>query len=374
MIKRKSEVDYLIHLLSCALNGKEPIAQEGIDYSVLLTLARKHQVYNIIFPLIKDMDSVPAEDKAEFRTYHLNEIQRMLTINNEREQIYSILDEKGIAYMPLKGLIIKHYYPKESMRQMSDNDILFDATFRDDVANIMKSMHYKATATGENSDDYHKAPYCTFEFHRTLFFKQADFCPVFDDLWERATKDDEHPAMYHMGLDDVYIYSVCHMYKHFSTAGCGIRFLADHYLFLKKENDNLNWDYINQKLDSFGILDYEKKSRILAFKLYDEEELDDEELTLLETYINFGIYGDGNIRLGKSIEKLADGGSMKKAKIKYIFERLFPSKATMVANNRILEKHIYLLPAMYIIRLFKGLIHREKSMGELNDIKNIKEK
>lgn len=373
MVERKSEVEYLIHLLSCALNGKEPRAQE-VDYSVLLKLARKHQVYNIIFPLIKEMDSVPSEDKAEFRTYHLNEIQRMLTINNEREQIFSILDEKGISYMPLKGLVIKKYYPKESMRQMSDNDILFDPQYRDDVADIMKSMHYKTTATGENSDDYFKAPYSTFEFHRSLFFKQADFCPVFEGLWDRATKDDEHSSMYHMGLEDVYIYSVCHMYKHFSSAGCGIRFLADHYLFLKKENDNLDWDYINAQLDEYGILDYEKRSRALAFKLYDEEELNDDDLELLETYINYGIYGDGNIQLKNRLDKIADGGSVKDAKRKYILNRLFPPKATMIANYRILEKHIYLLPAVYIYRLFKGLIHRDKSMGELKMINNVEEK
>lgn len=370
----KSEVEYLIHLLSCALNGKEPTVREDIDYSVLLDLARKHQVYNIIFPLIKDMESVPAKSKADFRTYHLSEIQRMLTINSEREQIYSLLDEQGVPYMPLKGLIIKNYYPRESMRQMSDNDILFDDTYRDTVAKIMKGMNYKTTATGENSDDYHKPPFCTFEFHRTLFFKQKDFCPVFENLWDRATKDDEHPTMYHMGLDDVYIYSVCHMYKHFSTAGCGIRFLADHYLFLKKENDKLNWEYINSFLDKYGILEYEQKSRELAFKIYDEEELNEDELKLLETYINFGIYGDGNILLAKNIEKMAEGGSVKKAKIKYILERLFPSKQTMIANNRILEKHIYLLPALYVIRLFKGVIHRDKSMGELKMVKNIEEK
>ena len=58
MDNKKKEVEYLIHLLSCALNGKEVRHQEGIDYSTLLSLARKHQVYNIIFPLIKDDLSV----------------------------------------------------------------------------------------------------------------------------------------------------------------------------------------------------------------------------------------------------------------------------------------------------------------------------
>lgn len=371
MSQSKKEVDYLIHLLACALNEKQPVAQEGIDYSALLSLARKHQVYNIIFPLIKDDANVPDEDKQSFRNYHMSEITRMIAINSERAGIYDELDEKGIKYMPLKGLIIKNYYPKESMRQMSDNDILFDANYRDDVASIMKENGYKATATGENSDDYFKAPYCTFEFHRSLFYNLHDFCPTFDGLWERASVDSERPCMYHMGLDDVYIYSVCHMYKHFSTAGCGIRFLADHYLFLKKESDNLNWDSITSFMDKYGIADYEKTSRELAFKLFDEMPLDDDDLALLQTYINFGIYGDGNILLANNLEKMADGGSIEKAKKKYILRRLFPPRAKMIADYRVLEKHPYLLPLYYIYRLFKGVFNSKKTLNEYKQINDI---
>lgn len=371
MINYKSEVEYLIHILSCAINGKEPVAQEGIDYSKLLSLAKKHQIYSAIFPVIKDMDDVPQSEKDLFREYHLNELTRMLTINNERSQIFDELDALGIDYMPLKGLIIKNYYPKESMRQMSDNDILFDYSRRNDVAAMMKDFGYKSTATGENSDDYFKAPYSTFEFHRTLFFEEHDFCPVFDDLWDRAYKDDEHSNMYHMGLDDVYIYSVCHMYKHFSTAGCGIRFLADNYLFLKKENDNLNWDFINSFFDKYGILEYEQKSRALAFKLFDEEPLNDDDYELLEVFINYGIYGSGKIKLTKSLEQMADGGSIESAKKKYLLSRLFPPKQKMIADFRVLEKRPYLLPLYYILRLFRGLFNSKKTLKEVQSVNKI---
>jgi hypothetical protein len=373
MNPNKSEVEYLIHLLSCALNSKKPREQENIDFSALLALAKKQQIYNIICPLIADMPNVPQSEKDAFRNYHYSEITRMLTINNERSLIYEELEENKIKFMPLKGLIIKKYYPKESMRQMSDNDILFDVSFRDKVASIMKDNGYKVTATGENSDDYFKAPYCTFEFHRTLFFDEKDFCPVFDNLWQNAVQDDENPYMYHMGIDDVYIYSVCHMYKHYSTAGCGIRFLADNYLFLKQENDKLNWKYVNSQLEKFGILAYEKDSRELAFKIFDEKELSESEIKMLETYINCGIYGDVSVKLTKDIEKIAgDDGSIADAKKKYLFKRLFPDKKKMIADYRILEKKPYLLPFYYIYRLFKGAFNSKKTINEIKKVKSIK--
>lgn len=371
MSNSRSEIEYFIHLISCAINGREPVAQESVDYSALLALAKKHQVYNIIFPIIKDNPDVPEKEKISFRNFHLSEVSRMININNEREQIYDSLDEAGIDYMPLKGLIIKHYYPKESMRQMSDNDILFDASRRDDVASIMKKAGYKTVATGENSDDYNKPPHCTFEFHRTLFYKQHDFCPTFDNLWENATKDSTRSNMYHMGINDVYIYSVSHMYKHFSSAGCGVRFLVDHYLFLKKENDNLDWDYINDFFNKNGIADYEEKSRRLAFRLFDELPLDESDWELLQTYINFGIYGDGNIILAKQLDKLADGDSIDKAKKKYFLYRLFPPKSKMIADYRTLEKRPYLLPLFYILRLFRGLKNSHKTINEIKNVNKI---
>jgi hypothetical protein len=176
-----------------------------------------------------------------------------------------------------------------------------------------------------------------------------------------------------MGIDDVYIYSVCHMYKHYSTAGCGIRFLADNYLFLKQENDKLNWKYVNSQLEKFGILAYEKDSRELAFKIFDEKELSESEIKMLETYINCGIYGDVSVKLTKDIEKIAgDDGSIADAKKKYLFKRLFPDKKKMIADYRILEKKPYLLPFYYIYRLFKGAFNSKKTINEIKKVKSIK--
>lgn len=372
MISQNKNAEYFLHLLASALN-ENPVKKAGdnVDYSVVLELAKKHQVYNIIYPIISDANDIAQTDKDAWRNYNLSEITRMIAINNERSRIFEQLKADKIKFMPLKGLIIKAYYPKESMRQMSDNDILFDASKRDDVAKIMKNRGYKTIATGENSDDYFKAPYCTFEFHRNLFFEESEFCPKFDNLWERAVKDDGNEYLYHMGIDDVYIYSVCHMYKHFSTAGCGVRFLADNYLFLKKEKDKLDWDYINTSLEQFGILEFEQKSRKLAFDIFEEKELDEDELTLLETYMNHGIYGDGAVKLTRQIKNLAENDNIKNVKKKYLRSRLFPSRKKMVADYRILEKRPYLLPALYIYRLIKGLFNFRKTVDEVKTVNKI---
>lgn len=377
MISSNKEVGYLLHLISCALNEKEPLpASDELDFQALFQLAKKHQLYSMIFPLIMNMENVPENEKTNWKNYHFTEIAKLVTVENEREILFKELADNKIKYMQLKGLVLKNYYPDETMRQMSDNDILIDSPDKSLIFDIMKKHGYKIHSTSENSDDFIKPPFSAFEFHRTLFFEGSDFCPRFDNVWENGVVNGNNEFEYSMNLNDVYLHSVCHMYKHFSTAGCGIRFLADIYVFLKKENDNLDWNYINDYLEKQGILQYEKESKSLADKIFNEKELNDDEMKLLETYINFGIYGKGDVRISREVEKLAEKSetSIEKAKRKYIFSRLFPSKRKMKEDYIALQKRPYLLPFYYIFRLFKGIFNGRRTINEYKTINNINEK
>ena len=161
------------------------------------------------------------------------------------------------------------------------------------------------------------------------------------------------------------------MYKHYSTAGCGIRFLADNYLFLKAEAQNLDRAYIEEKLTEYGILGFETETRSLAFKIFEEQALTEEEEQLLDIFIHFGIFGSESQRLTKTMEGY--DGTLKEAKRRYLLTRLFPPKKKMLADYRVLERKPWLLPAYYIFRLFKGIAHPKETFGEVKNVKNIKE-
>lgn len=75
----------------------------------------------------------------------------MQKIHNIEQIPYDML------YLPLKGIIMKDYYPSVGMRQMSDNDILFDADAWERMEKHMISEGYKAEHVGKgNHDVYHK--------------------------------------------------------------------------------------------------------------------------------------------------------------------------------------------------------------------------
>ena len=318
---------YLLVLLRCALTGAPaPAAPEGLDFDAFFDLARRQQVYNIVFPLLAALPGVPEGEKKRWENYTYTELTRTITMDHERGQLFARLDEAGIDYMPLKGLLLREYYPKTSMRQMTDNDILYDPVGRKQLLQIMRKAGYKMTACGENSDDFHKPPYATFEFHRTLFFDEKDFCPRFDGLWQRATRDPDHPHAFVMDVSDNYLYTVAHMYKHYSTNGCGVRFLADVYLLYTKENARLDRPYIEAEFRKMDILDFARLVLRLALDLFEDRELDRDEMQMLTVCMQGGVFGDSKLTLVRQLNAQGAQLSGSAQRRRYLWRRLFPDK------------------------------------------------
>lgn len=369
MQKINNEREYLVHLLHCAFNDKEPLKAEGLDYSALFALAKRHQVLAAIIPVAEKISDLPEDKKKELHLYAMNCIRAAIRLDSERGILFDELSDSGVRFMPLKGYLLRRYYPKVSMRQMGDIDIYYDESNRNIVADIMSENGYLNVSSSDNSDDYKKDNTLIFEFHRSLFYDEADFNPVFDHLWEHAVPDRENPMMYIMGVDDLYIHSVCHMYKHFTYGGCGIRFLADIYLMLREEKDSLDWEFIRAKMAEYGISEFEKTCRELAVAIFDGRELDREQSDLLNMFLDFGIFGNEKNKVGFRFKEFANGEEINaQMRRKYLFARLFPSKAKMIADYRILEKHIYLLPAVYAYRLIRATLNFKRTKQEIKYI------
>lgn len=360
------ETEYLVVLLRCAIrNSPAPEPDHAIDTQRLFTLAKKQQVFNTILPVLENIGILSDEELKEWNNYRLSELKKTIVVDNEREKICAQLDEKNIKYMFLKGLEIRSYYPKSSMRQMSDNDILYDKSRRDDLVAIMKKSGFYLGASAGISDDFYKKPFATFEFHRTLFSPEEDFCPDFNP-WINSSRV-ENTSRYRISREDNYIYALCHLYKHYHCIdGCGVRFLCDLFL-LTHSDDKLDYDYINRTLDSFGVADFNKTALGLAETLFNDGECNEEQQALFDFMIKGSVYGIAKNKVQDTVDDM--GGS----KIRYLFYRAFPPVQYMKGNYRILEKRPYLLPFYYIKRLFEKSIHSKKYLkSEINQLKSSK--
>ena len=293
------------------------------------------------------------------------------------------------------------------MRQMSDNDILFDADAWERVEKQMISDGYKAEAVGKgNHDVYQKPPVYNFELHRSLYGKGHDesWVEYYSDIKERLILDQPegmcdtvHSASendtanqtdsmnssygYHMSDEDFYIYITSHAYKHYSGSGTGLRTLLDFYAYLNAKEDTLDFDYIRTECKKLGIDDFEQHNRILCSKVFAphqtynqasfEQPLSADEFDMLQYYLSSGVYGTFDRMVANRMKKQKNADGKKKlSKLSYYRHRVFPGME-LYGNYPLLVKHRWLIPAYWFYRIVRMLFSRKRRDYMLREVKAV---
>lgn len=352
-------------LVSCALRGEVPDAAllERVEPEPLFAVCQKHiltacAAFALESAGIRDPRFKQAKEKA---------IRKNILLDAERERILKALEAKQIWYMPLKGALLKDWYPKLGMRQMSDNDILCDGSRMDDVREIFLQSGYTCgTAPHQhNHDVYFKQPVLNFEMHRTLFSaSNAELgarAEYFSDIKPRLLPEPGSEYGFRFTDEDFYLYMLLHEFKHYSRGGTGVRSLADTYVFLRRFGDTLDRDYIRAELEKLALTDFEAQNRMLAEKLFSGKTLTDAESGLLDYYIFSGTYGTAAHLFENRFREIGGG-----SRGKYLLHRLFPPYARLKQAVPWAEKSRLLVPAAYVYRLIRAAAgSREQIRKEL---------
>ena len=234
--------DDIIYLCSCAVNSvlpdKNRVAAMNLDG--LIKDASRHMLAAMIGQTLQTMGiSTPSFKSA------ISQAQRKaVTLNYEYLQVSAALENAGIWYMPLKGAIIKDLYSRFAMGEMSDYDILFDASRATDVKNIMVEQGFKVKTFGIGPDDsYIKPPVTNFEMHTALFGDKHDekLQGYYRNVKDHLLKDEGNNYGYHFSPEDFYIYLIAHEHKHFQGGGSGLRSLLDTFVYLSSTDLDLNY-------------------------------------------------------------------------------------------------------------------------------------
>ena len=164
----KKAIEGVLWLAGCAADGRIPERDrlEAYDVHELYTAASSHMLAAAVGLTLQ---SAGVED-AEFKTALAASYRKTIILEAERKSVFQKLDEAGIWHMPLKGAILKDWYPKFGMREMTDCDVLIDASREEDVRDIMVSLGFTVESYGIGHHDvYYKLPVSNFEIHLHLF-------------------------------------------------------------------------------------------------------------------------------------------------------------------------------------------------------------
>lgn len=355
----------MLYLTSCALHGQVPdkdkIAQ--IDLTKLYQMCQFHSLTSMVCMALESAGvSEPEWQEAKSKA-----IRKNIMLDVEREKICNFLEENGIWHMPLKGVILKEMYPQIGMRQMADNDILYDKAYQDEVLDFMLKNGYTAEGVGKTyHDTYTKPPVLNFEMHTALYSKSSykRIYVYYTNVKNRLVKDENKKYSYHFTDEDFYIFMTVHEYKHYNNRGTGLRSLLDTYVYINQKNDVLDWNYISGELEKLGIEDFERKSRQLSMKVFSSAEfpeLSEDERKMLDLYLFSGTYGTMEQFVQRKMDKF-QMQTGKTSKLGYIWYRIFPPMEIYEAFFPFFYRHKILLPVGWAYRLIRGVTARRKKV------------
>ena len=365
--------DYL-HLISLYLNKKEEpsFKIDESNFNIFLNLSKKHSLTALFYKAVKDTKvDIKEEYLKVLEQCYFSNVQKHVLFDKERKELFEYCNNNRIPYLPLKGIILKHYYPDPYTREFADNDIWFARDKDESIKKFFVERGYEVELYRKsNHDVYLKKPCLNFEMHRDLFGETGDnekIVNYFSKHFKVRVIAPLSLELYFM-LDDFYVYYTAHSYKHFHIAGCGLRTLIDFYLFLKKneENELLNFKYINKQLEKMDLVDFSEQISTLAIKVFDEKELDEKELETLLFISSSGTYGTLENRVNKGVKE--------KGKTRYFFSRIFPPYRFYKSAYPWAYKVPILIPIAWLCRLFRILFKNPKrATSELKMISKSKE-
>ena len=389
-----------VTLTACGLHGRTPasgwVAQ--MDLPSLYALSRYHSMSALLCMALESAEKETSgvlNDTAlwqRWRTDKDQAIRKGLLLDAERKALFSFMEQEGIWYMPLKGALLKDVYPKVGMRQMSDNDILFDVTHQAKIRDYFVGRGYTVEMYGKGRhDEYHKPPVYNFEMHHRLFREGNDrrWAAYYDHVKDRLIKDEGREYGYHFSDEEFYTYLIAHMYKHDKEGGTGIRSLSDVYVYVKAHGEHMDWTAVAASMEALGMTAFESRMRSLAFALLDVSEneavethvaqawnrLSEDDKAFFDRLMRAGTYGTAGGKAQTKLEELQrDGGPITKAtKRKYLRKRLFPDLEWFKDNKPFFYRHRWGIPFFWVYRLVKGLFCSRKAWkAEVRSVRNTK--
>ena len=162
-----------LQLLGHYLNNERPddfvLSEEEI--SNFVKIAHKHSLSALTYQALKYFGI----EQKELEQRYYAAVKKSVLFEKERKEMYEYFNNNEIDFLPLKGIILREYYPDPCTREFADNDILFNEEKDKLVKKYFTDRDYKVEQFKKsNHDKKQKKPCFNFEMHRALFGETVD--------------------------------------------------------------------------------------------------------------------------------------------------------------------------------------------------------
>lgn len=361
--------DVLFDILQYAIK-KKPLDREAVKaylngekLSTLYKVAKKHDVAHLVaFALTENCISFEAEEWKLFLEEKEQASLRYEMLQADINEICACFDKNGIEYIPLKGAVLRQYYPQRWMRTSCDIDIL---VHDDDLSKAVDCLVKECSYTTDGKKTYHDISlYSPFGMHLELHHNIKETVDKYDKLltqvWEFSKKTDEKRYEYIELNEFLMLHLIAHMAYHFIGGGCGLRSVLDIWILrhsLKIDDNVLNDLLENAELKKF----YDTVVSLSEYWFGDLTNVSDTVLEAEKFILLGGVYGT---KKQNALSKQVKSGG----KFGYFIRRIFMPYESLAILYPVIKKYKILTPFCQILRWF-GAIFKAKRIRK--EIKNV---
>ncbi len=318
----------------------------------LYTVAQRHDLAHLLTGALEKAHCLGQDPTSErFRKVRYAAVYRYEQMRYELEALCRALEDAAIDHLPLKGAVIREWYPEPWMRTSCDIDILVKEADLDRATQVLtERLGYEYHLKSSHDVSLLAPGGLHIELHYGMVEEncagQAN--DVLNTVWDTATADGHH---YRMNDAMFYFYHIAHMAKHIEVGGCGVRTFMDLWIL----NHRVSGDAAarRQLLERGGLSRFAETASKLAEHWFSGAKAD-ELAQLLEEFILYGgVYG--NIDTLTAVQQNRTGG-----RFKYLLELIFPCYRHLKFQYPVLQKHAWLYPFCLLHRFGKKVFGSDR--------------
>ena len=352
----EKESEYLFRLLGAYVRGEAPESAAGMDLEKLRHLAGIHSVKGIFAYMAMKYRLFP-DHSAAFRR------ECMVTINGfgqrggRAEMLFAELARRGIDHIPMKGYVVKDYYPVPELRTFGDIDVIVRKEDRARCHALMLELGYRVKNDWEPVYSYMKLLEY-YELHTELLetdiSESVDCRDYFRDPWPHTLQDGHR---YELTPEFHFLYLLAHLAKHVAGSGAGARMYLDLAAFIRHFGADVDWGWIQEELKKIRLAAFSNMALTFVERYFGVvspialDPVDEDALEALAVMTaGGGIFGKVGLDSGVNVLK---GQTENTTRIGAVLRRLFPAAQTIQTRYTYLQDRPWLLPAAWVHRLIK---------------------
>lgn len=341
--------DIFIKILRAELNGtkiekdiKAELSEETL--SSLYALSKKHNLSHIFANSFYNNGLLADNEQSQkIKRENVTLVYQYEKMRYAYDNIITAFNQAKIAFIPLKGAVIRDFYPSGILRNSCDVDILIKKKDVNIATKLLLKNGYKKI-----KNDFHDILFVSsggilLELHFSILEGIPQLDNILKNAWDYAEILEN--CQYRFTDEFFVFYFFAHIAYHFYSGGCGIRSLMDVYVV--KNKMNLDFTIAEKLLRQSEIYTFAKEIDKLSDICFSNEDGDVFYSNILDYIFSGMAYGTFKNRVAVTQSKKGNNAFV------FIIKRLFYPYKKMVIVYPILKKLPILLPFCWAVRFFK---------------------